>query len=190
MHAGATRIAAARAFAWSRLPCCPRYVLSPKPDSAATGRSACSPQPRSRRAQLRDEPLRRSAAVAVLDESRELVPLLLDVEVGADPAVPADVRRDEVAVRRRGDERLLQTRLALHPQRPALLAVERVAHREQLPAHLPDGPADGRVVLDGLRQREADLPQPLERALFGHTRTVISSSGFLLKSGTSASSAG
>src|SRR5215211_1957030 len=169
----------------------PTVRIQPETGFGREGRRRCAMRRlRSLRAEVCDEPLRRRAAVAVLDQARELVPPLLDVEVGADPAVAADVRRYEVAVGRGGDERLLQTGLTLHPQRPALLPVERVAHREQLPPHLPDGTADRGGVLDRLREREADLAQPLQRVLFGHRRTVISSRGFLVRSGTSASSAG
>ena len=129
-------------------------------------------------------------------EARQLVPVLLDVEVGADPAVAADVRRDEVPVGRRGDERLLETRLALHPQRPALAArgasgalrracrapSRRAGRRTRRPRRPPA--ARGQM----LRSRSSAASPASVRAR--HRRTTISSSACFSRSGTTASSAG
>ena len=86
--------------------------------------------------ELVDEPFRRRHAVALVDQVCELLPVLVDVEVGADPAFAADVRRHEEPRRVGCDDHGLCTRRRLAPQRPAVDLVQRVPHREDLPAHL------------------------------------------------------
>ena len=72
----------------------------------------------------------------------------------------ADVRGPEEPLRNRADEHPLDALGRLHPDRA--LALVAVLHREDLVAHLEARVADA-AGLDGLRERQTELPDALER---------------------------
>jgi hypothetical protein len=108
----------------------------------------------------------RHQAIGLLDEPRDLGPVGAVVEHDADPSAASDVRRTEVPLGVRLDQRLLGAETGGEPHREVLRPVVVVVeHREDLALAREPGRLAVRELLDRLGQGEADGAQPCERAL-------------------------